>query len=303
METGEVQYGDWFTPEDLEALAADRPVSWPTQTPSMAPFAIKLNNQVGPTSDINVRKALSHAFDYDAAMEAVSGRGDDYGGPLATGLEPWHKKDLPVLRHDMEAAKAALAASAYPDGFEMDYVYVTGDANEELFGLILLEKAGELGITVNMVPMVWPDMVARAAKAETAPASMAVYSGDGLPRPGQLPLAGVPLVTGRVLGGGLALQESRVRQAPGGCARGHEPGEPQEALRRGPADARQRCGRDLGLHRDRRTKSGCRSLPTRTTRSWAATCGRSATSRSRCLNFGARRRQEIALSAGAASGT
>ena len=63
----------------------------------MTPFAIKLNNQVGPTSDINVRKALSHAYDYEAALEAVSGRGTIMEGPLATALEPWHKKDLPVL--------------------------------------------------------------------------------------------------------------------------------------------------------------------------------------------------------------
>ncbi|MGH2614916.1 MAG: ABC transporter substrate-binding protein, partial [Thermomicrobiales bacterium] len=177
MESGEVQYGDWLTPEDLLALEASGNFV-ANQTPSMTPFAIKLNNQVGPTSDINVRKTLSHAYDYDAALEAISGRGTIMEGPLATGLEPWHKKDLPVLRHDMEAAKAALAASEYADGFEMDYVYVTGDANEELFGLILLEKAGELGITVNMVPMVWPDMVATAVEAETAPASMAVYSGS-----------------------------------------------------------------------------------------------------------------------------
>ena len=132
METGEVQYGDWFTPEDLEALAATGNFV-ANETPSMTPFAIKLNNQVGPTSDINVRKALSHAYDYEAALEAVSGRGTIMEGPLASALEPWHKKDLPVLRHDMEAAaKAALAASAHPDGFEMDYVFVTGDANEEL---------------------------------------------------------------------------------------------------------------------------------------------------------------------------
>ena len=38
-------------------------------------------------------------------------------------------------------------------------------------------------------------------------------------------------------------------------------------------------------------------------RSWAATCGRSATSRSRCLNFGARRRQEIAFLPAPPSGT
>ena len=45
-------------------------------------------------------------------------------GPLATGLTPWHKDDLPVLKHDMDAAKAALAASQFADGFEMEYVYV-----------------------------------------------------------------------------------------------------------------------------------------------------------------------------------
>lgn len=176
MESGELQYGDRFTPEDTAALAAN-PLLVVNNEPSLTPFAIKLNNQVGPTSDINVRKALSHAFDYDAAIEAVSNRGVVMQGPLATALEPWHKSDLPILRHDMEAAKAALAASEYADGFEMEYVYVTGLTEEELFGLILLEKASELGITVNLLPMVWPDMVARAATAENAPNAMAVYSG------------------------------------------------------------------------------------------------------------------------------
>jgi peptide/nickel transport system substrate-binding protein len=176
METGELQYGDRFTPEDTAALAADARFVVNNE-PSLTPFAIKLNNQVGPTSDINVRKALSHAFDYEAAIEAVSGRGEVMQGPLATALVPWHRSDLPILGHDMEAAKAALAASEYADGFEMEYVYVTGLTEEELFGLILLEKAAELGITVNLLPMVWPDMVARASAAETAPNAMAVYGG------------------------------------------------------------------------------------------------------------------------------
>jgi peptide/nickel transport system substrate-binding protein len=176
MESGELQYGDRFTPEDTAALATDARFVV-NNSPSLTPFAIKLNNQVGPTSDINVRTALAQAFDYDAAIEVVSGRGVIMQGPLATALKPWHKDDLPVLKFDMEAAKAALAASKSPDGFEMDYVYVTGLTEEENFGLILLEKAAELGITVNMAPMVWPDMVARASKAETSPNAMAVYAG------------------------------------------------------------------------------------------------------------------------------
>ena len=37
METGEVQFGDWFTPEDLEALAATGAFV-ANQTPSMMPL-------------------------------------------------------------------------------------------------------------------------------------------------------------------------------------------------------------------------------------------------------------------------
>jgi peptide/nickel transport system substrate-binding protein len=176
LETGELQYADRITPEDTEALRA-LPNLVVNDAPSLTPFAIKLNNQVGPTSDINVRRALAHAFDYEAAIESVSGRGTIMEGPLATALTPWHRADLPVLRFDMDAARAALDASEHAAGFELEYVYVTGLTEEENFGLIWLERLAELGITLNMIPLVWPDMVARASSAETAPASMAVYSG------------------------------------------------------------------------------------------------------------------------------
>jgi peptide/nickel transport system substrate-binding protein len=176
LETGEIQYADRITPEDTEALRAV-PNLVINDAPSLTPFAIKLNNQVGPTADINVRKALAHAFDYEAAIEAVAGRGTIMQGPLATALVPWHKADLPVLRFDMDAARAALDASEHAAGFDLEYVYVTGLIEEENFGLIWLERLAELGITLTMVPLVWPDMVARASTAETAPAAMAVYSG------------------------------------------------------------------------------------------------------------------------------
>ena len=87
METGELQYGDRFTPEDIGGAARPTPRFVVNDEPSLTPFAIKLNNQVGPTADINVRKALSHAFDYDAAIEVVSGRGVDHGGTAGDGAD------------------------------------------------------------------------------------------------------------------------------------------------------------------------------------------------------------------------
>jgi peptide/nickel transport system substrate-binding protein len=177
MEAGEVQWSDFFSTEDIKALGTD-PRFVVNQTASLAPFSIKLNNQAGPTSDVNVRKALAAMFDYDAAMTLLEGRGALLNGPLASTLTPWVDESLVPIRYDLEAARGYLAQSAYPDGgFELEYAYASGVAIEEQFGLLLLDAASQLGITINIVPLVWPDLVARVAVAETAPAMSAIYAG------------------------------------------------------------------------------------------------------------------------------
>lgn len=175
LESGEIQYGDTFSTEDIEALSADDRFMV-NQKPSFSPFQLKMNTQVGPTADVHVRKALTALFDYDAALESLGGRGELLKGPLPTGLKPWFKEDLPGFAFDVEAAKEHLAASQYADGFDVEYVYVTGLDFEETFGLILLEKAAELNINVTLTPLVWPDMVARAADPQTMPGIMAILA-------------------------------------------------------------------------------------------------------------------------------
>jgi peptide/nickel transport system substrate-binding protein len=175
MEAGEIQYGDVFTVEDVEALRADERFVV-NDAGAYQTFAIKLNNQVGPTADINVRKALTALFDTTAALGAVDNRGELLVGPIPASMGEWVNPDLTAITFDMDAAAAYLAESEYPDGFDMEYVYVTGLAMEEAFGLILLEKAAELGINVTITPLVWPDMVARASSPETMPAAMAIYA-------------------------------------------------------------------------------------------------------------------------------
>ena len=175
MEAGEIQFGDLYTVEDLEALRADERFAVNDAGAYMT-CAIKFNNQTGPTADLNVRKALTALFDMEAALGAVDNRGEALRGPIPTSMADWINPDLAVIPFDVEAARGYLAESAYPDGFDMEYVYVTGLAMEEAFGLILLERAAELGINVTITPLVWPDMVARASSAETMPAAMAIFT-------------------------------------------------------------------------------------------------------------------------------
>jgi len=180
---GDVQMAFDLSPDDVMALTEEPSLTVPDEK-SFSVFAVKLNNQRGPTSDVNVRKAISYAMDYDAVIEALSGRAVLLEGPLPSNLGDFHNPNLNLYRHDLDKAKAALAQSQYPNGgFELEYVYVTGLQIEEQIGLILLDNLSKLNITVKMQPMVWPDMVARAAKVETAPDMMAVYSGTSYADP------------------------------------------------------------------------------------------------------------------------
>ena len=175
LESGEIQYGDDFSNEDLLALQTDDRFIV-NEKSSFGPFQIKMNNQVGPTADLNVRKAFTSLLDYQALLDSLSGRVEMLKGPLTTSLVPWFNESLPGFTFDMDAAKEHLAASEYPDGFDIEFVYVTGLDFQETLGLILLEKAAELNINVALTPLVWPDMVARASSPDTMPGLMCVLA-------------------------------------------------------------------------------------------------------------------------------
>ncbi|GAC1535236.1 MAG: ABC transporter substrate-binding protein [Herpetosiphon sp.] len=162
--------------EDSTALAKTAGIHTNTQ-PGLGVCAIKMNNQRGPMADVHVRKAVSYAMDYDAVIAALNGAATLLNGPLPS-MGDFNNPALVPYRYNLEKAKAELAQSKYPKGgFTVEYVYVTGLQIEEQIGLILLDKLSQLSITVKLVPLVWPDMVARASKVETAADMMAVYSG------------------------------------------------------------------------------------------------------------------------------
>ena len=51
-----------------------------------------------------------------------------------------------------------------------------GLEEERQMGLLLIDNLKPLNITIRMVPLTWPNMVARGAKAETSPDIFASFS-------------------------------------------------------------------------------------------------------------------------------
>lgn len=137
---------------------------------------LKMNNQGEYTSDIHVRNAIAHAMNYEAMQAAQDVSITLLPGPTSANFMGY-VDGLVFPTYNLDVARAHLAQSAWPDGgFTLDYVYVTEFPREEIPGLILLEGLAELNIELNMVPMLWPDMVASCSSPETGPDLINIYT-------------------------------------------------------------------------------------------------------------------------------
>src|SRR5207244_3788915 len=134
------------------------------------------NTKKGATKDLNLRKAVCHAFDYDALIKIYNGNAVLQTSPFPNATRGY----VPVsgiYRQDLGKAKEFLSKSAYPNGgIELEYVYVQGLEEERKIGLVLIDNLGRLNIKVKMVPLIWPNMVARGSKVESSPDMLAVFA-------------------------------------------------------------------------------------------------------------------------------
>jgi len=141
-----------------------------------------MNNQYGPTSNKNVRKAISYAFDYDAIQKIWLDSSQLLKGPLPS--KEWVDENLVVYRQDMNKAKQELAKSPWPNGnFTLDYVYVTGLDEEREVGLLLKKQLAKLNITVNIIPMLWSDAVELFKDPKKSPDMFPLYSSSSYSDP------------------------------------------------------------------------------------------------------------------------
>jgi peptide/nickel transport system substrate-binding protein len=182
LEQGQMHVGDWISVEDTKLLESASNVVVPAE-PGISTYTVKMNNKVGPTADVNVRRAISYAFDYQAMLDVMEGRAVRLAGPLAPTLLGV-KEDLIFYETDLDKAKEELAKSAeYKDGFDIEFVYVTGLEEERKTGLILLDQLSKLNINVTITPMEWANAVALFADPQTSPQMFPIYSGTDYPDP------------------------------------------------------------------------------------------------------------------------
>lgn len=121
-----------------------------TLFPSTRTDYILMNQKVKYFQDQNVRLAVSYAIDRDSLIKAILFGHGTPANSLFMPTVPFYDKTTPGQTFDMAKAKAALAASAYPNGFSIVWSAMSGDSTDAAIAQVLQASLKELGITMSI---------------------------------------------------------------------------------------------------------------------------------------------------------
>lgn len=173
MQQGQAHAALDLTSEDIDALKGRSGVNLILES-DYRTFTIKMNCRKGPLADVNLRRAISYAYDYDAMLQ-IAGYADLMQGPLPTGIFGFDPS-LAVPRRDLAKAKEHLAKSAYANGgLKLKAAYITGLEQERRWCLVLLDNLRALNIELDVVSTAWTDAVASARSPDTVADFFCVY--------------------------------------------------------------------------------------------------------------------------------
>ena len=157
-----------------------RIISYPTATN----FYLKLNHQISPTDDVNIRKAIAFATDYETIRSALL-PGEPLAGPMPPVFADAYLDELELPKFDLEKARELVDSSSYANSkpIDVEVMYVAGLAFEEEIALLLKSNMDQIGFNTILKPEPWNRMTELAAKPETTPAINEVFYGATYPSP------------------------------------------------------------------------------------------------------------------------
>ncbi|MBK8021252.1 MAG: ABC transporter substrate-binding protein [Chloroflexi bacterium] len=149
MERGEVDAVQRL-PEDVIRSLAGNPEVVVYRRPSESSVFWAYQLELEPFNDVRVRQAIIHAIDYDALLDnLVQDGGFRMNSPVYAGMQ-YHNDDIPLPERDIELAKSLLADAGYPEGLDIDLIYVDFGLLKQIV-VVLQANLAEAGIRANVI--------------------------------------------------------------------------------------------------------------------------------------------------------
>ena len=146
-------FPDYPAPENLAQLRADPSLKVITAS-SEGEVILAINSRNGPLADVRVRRAIQHALDRRAIVDAAM---YGYGTPIGSHFPPQNAAyvDLTGLYpHDVAKAKALLAEAGYPNGFTLN-MKLPPPNYARRSGEIAASQLAAVGIKVKIENLEW----------------------------------------------------------------------------------------------------------------------------------------------------
>jgi peptide/nickel transport system substrate-binding protein len=167
MQQGKAHMNDMWYPLDVQLLTAEDPSIKLYERQDYGPLYMNLNCQKPPLDDVNVRKAIAYAFNYDSMLnDILLGRESLQLGPFPNTL--WgHDDTLDIPRYDVAKAKEYLAKAKYkPSEIKVTAAYVTGLTQEQRIALLLKANLAEIGIDCTPQEMTWNNIEGKTSQKD-----------------------------------------------------------------------------------------------------------------------------------------
>ena len=165
LEAGDIDIAEGLPPDDIIKLQANSNLK---VEQFLAPWVVYLAYDVRypPFSDKKVRKAISHAINYD---EIISGPERGFAERLWSVLHNYALGEAPEkyvkYNYDPEKARQLLRQTEYPNGFTTEMYYATERRGQfEEISLLIQSYLKDIGIDVKLRKVAFPTQLNAQAK-------------------------------------------------------------------------------------------------------------------------------------------
>ena len=145
--------------------------------PSFFNYVGFFNTLHPPLDNPKVRQALSYATPYDDIIKiGAYGLGTQSRGPVPQGVWPW-SPDVKQYHYDLDKARELLAEAGYPNGLDrpLKLTYASENATEAAFAPLIKDSYAQIGVEVDIVPMMWSQQWELAKADPAAPETQDIF--------------------------------------------------------------------------------------------------------------------------------
>jgi peptide/nickel transport system substrate-binding protein len=161
--SGQIHAAANVTAVDWKGLSEDEFTTYSALTAGYPPASYMMNTQNPPTDDINVRKAIAHALDFDGINAAIY---DDTAQPahgILSTFDPYYNEEAYLYPFDIDQANALLDESdwewdgdyRYKDGEQLSIEDITHTGLRDLAEAVQANML-RIGMNVNITAQQYP---------------------------------------------------------------------------------------------------------------------------------------------------